>query len=183
MPPDRKSFFLMALLASTQARAVTVRVDSAAGLMQQPTSHYYHLIYGGQVTVATQTENVFWRGSYLERPAFKTVGYKDKDYGWFALVGTKLTKTKDYGVFASIGAGQVAGYIKSDKAAAGITRNERRSYRLRGPTVALDYEVRFGPVQWSIGHQTFVGFVDRSEVEAYVAWPYNFFQTTLGVVW
>jgi hypothetical protein len=184
MHPLKKALGLCAVLASAPAAAVTLRADSQVGLMQQPTCHYYHLTYGGQFSLATDSQSVIWRAAYTERPAFKSMGYEDKDYGVFTTLGTKITKSsKDSGVVAAIGVGSVQGYIKSDSRAAGIVKNERRSYSLVGPTVSLDYEGHLGPVQWSIGHQTFVGFVDRSEVEAYVAWPYNFFQTSLGVAW
>ena len=183
MHPVKKAIFLAALLAPAQAEAVVLRVDSTAGLMQQPTSHYYHVIYGGQVSLATASEHVVWNTSYFQRPTFKNLGYADKDYGWFTTIGTKLTKSKDSGVFAAIGGGSVGGWVKTDKNASGIAKSETRSFRLIGPTVTLDYEYRLGPVQWSVGHQTFVGFVDRSEVMAYVAWPYNFFTTTMGVTW
>lgn len=183
MPPFKKALFLVALFAPAQAKAVVLRVDSTAGLMQQPTSHYYHFVYGGQLSVATQTSNVIWRASYMERPAFKSLGYEDKDFGWFTTFGTKLTKSQDSGVFAAIGAGSVGGYVKADSAKTGVLQNKSRSFRLIGPTVSLDYQAHLGPIQWSIGHQSFVGLVDRSEVTAYVAWPYNFFQTSLGFSW
>lgn len=158
------------------ARAVTYHIDSGAGIMQQPTSHYYHFVYGAQISAASQAEGFQWRASYIERPAFKDLGYEDKDFGWFTMVGTKLTKSsKTSGVYALGGGGRVSGYIKDS--------TQKHGFALVGPTVALEYVYRLGPVQWTIGHQTFVGFVDKDEVEAYVAWPYTFFNTTLGFAW
>jgi hypothetical protein len=38
-----------------------------------------------------------------------------------------------------------------------------------------------GPVQLSLGHQVFIGYVDRTQLDAYVAWPFNFYQLTIGL--
>ena len=168
---------------ATEARAVTVKAATTAGLMQQPTSHYYLFSYGAEAEVQSDSEGAILRLQYIERPEFRTMGFRDKDYGGFVLAGTKLGKEKSRGLYAFIGLGQMAGYTKSVAGAPGISRPETRYYALNGPTASLEYLAHLGPVDLAIGHQTFVGFVDKDEMQAYVAWPYNFFSASMGFRW
>ncbi len=169
------------LLVAAQARAVTFRAETTAGLMQQPTSHYYHLIYGGLFEISAEKDVAIGRVSYVERPAFKKSGFVDQDRGIFAMIGRKLGKAATHGVYPFFGVGQVSGYVRSDPAAAGITERETRTFALPGLVAALEYQARFGPVAIGGGHQTFVGYVDADELRAFVAWPYNFYQVHAGV--
>lgn len=166
-----------------EARAVTVKAATTVGLMQQPTSHYYLFSYGGEAELQSDAEGGILRFQYVERPEFRTTGFRDKDFGGFVLAGTKLGKEKGRGLYAFLGLGQMAGYTKSVAGAPGIGVPETRHYALNGPTAALEYLARLGPIDFALGHQTFVGFVDRAEMQAYVAWPYNFFSASMGYRW
>ena len=168
---------------SSAAFAIAIKGSTSVGLMQQPTSHYYLFSYGGQADVSTDGDGFIARIQYVERPEFRTTGFRDKDYGTFGLVGTKLGKISTHGFYAFFGVGQMAGYTKAVADAPGIIQDATRNYSLNGPTASLEYLARLGPVDFSVGHQTFIGFVDKGEMQAYVAWPYNFFSTSVGFRW
>jgi hypothetical protein len=172
--------FTYSLLASTKSQAVTYSVGTTGGLMQQPTSHYYHAVYGGFFEVGSDTEKFLGRAAYIERPEFRSVGFIDKDYGYFAMAGTKVTKTKNHGLFAFMGFGKMAGYIKADPTSAEASDLQSRNYSMPGPTALLEYMWRFHGLTIAANHQTFVGYQDQTQLKAYVAWPYNLFQVNLS---
>lgn len=167
-----------------------LKLATTAGLMQQPTSHYYCAVYGVVVDFGTENESFLTRASYVERPEFRSNGFVDKEYGWFAQIGSKLTKAKSHGLYAYIGAGRMRGYMKLDKdfdrpqASSSSTATSinvsKRSFTLPGATATLEYAARLGSTTLAASHQTFIGYVDDQQLEAKVAWPYNFFQLTLG---
>lgn len=165
------------------ARAVTCKVVSTGGLMQQPTSHYYLAVYGGAVDVATDNDKFIGRVQYVERPEFTNSGYSDKDYGAFGMIGTKVTAARDHGLFAFIGAGRMQGYVRANDETQGQTASDERRYSLPGPTVAVEYALTWNHMNFAVNHQSFIGYVDKVQTDAYVAWPYNFFQATVGVAW
>lgn len=174
----------LAMLASaTSALAVTFSIGTTGGLMQQPTSHYYHAVYGGYVESGTDSEKFLTRVAYIERPEFKAAGFIDKDYGYFALIGTKVTKTTSHGLYAYFGAGKMAGYIKQDPNASSRVEYDdlkERDYAMPGPTALLEYMWRYKGLTAGVNHQTFIGYQDKSQLRSYVAWPYNFFQVNLS---
>jgi len=171
------------LLVSTAA-GTTVEVESVGGIMQQPTSHYYLASYGVNADVATDDQRIIGRGSYLERPEFRNAGYADKDSGWFGFVGTKITKQSNRGLYAFLGFGRMAGYVKTTPAvAAAEVPPEKVSYTVNGVTAALEYAAKLGPFSVALSHQTFIGYVNSEQLQAYVAWPFNFYTASLGVSW
>lgn len=179
----RRILALALCLASDVALATTLKIASSGGLMQQPTSHYYHAIYGVSVEGGTDAQGLVVRGAYLERPEFKNAGFRDKDYGYFAQIGTKITKTKDRGLYAYIGGGRMMGYVKADPETELEGEARERDFGLSGPTATLEYVVRWKMLDLAANHQTFIGYGDKAQTEAYVAWPYNFFQVSAGIAW
>jgi hypothetical protein len=175
----------LASLAATPAVALSIRAATTGGVMQQPTSHYYLACYGGRLDLATDADGLVMRASYVERPEFRSVGYADKEYGYFALVGTRVTKGKTGpALTAFIGAGRMHGYVArldTDSAPEGATN--RRSFQLPGLSTALEYGGRWHGLDLAVGHQAFIGYVDDEQLDAYVAWPYNFFQVSAGYAW
>ncbi|MCX6109035.1 MAG: hypothetical protein NTZ90_05455 [Proteobacteria bacterium] len=165
------------------ATAATWSINSTGGVLQQPTSHYYHAIYGAEALFATTTEGLLIRASYLERPEFHDAGYADKDYGWFGLIGTKVTKAANHGLFAFIGGGRMSGYVKADSDYRGTSGEASNHYLISGLTVAMAYGVHLGPVYLAAEQQTFVGYVDKVQLDALVGWPFHFFQIKAGLSW
>lgn len=171
------------------ASAAVVRVASTGGVMQQPSSHYYLAIYGGSVDVGTSDERFLVRGAYLERPEFEDAGFADKDMGWFAMAGTKVKGAGEAsgpngrGLFAYFGVGEMAGYVRADADAVGPDTARERNYRLGGLSAALEYDLSLAGVVFGVSHQTFIGYVDRTQTDAFVAWPFNTFQMRLGYAW
>ena len=158
-----------------------MRVATTGGLMQQPSSNYYLATYGLSAEAGTDTGSFLTRLTYIERPEFRDAGYADKDYGWFALVGTKLTKAPTHGLYAFFGVGRMAGYVETDQAKNKTAGNLRRTFGVYGPTAALEYVAHWGRYDIGVGHRTLIGYVDNTELKSLVAWPYNFFEFHLGV--
>jgi hypothetical protein len=167
---------LGASFVAQAAAAVTLEVGTTGGLMQQPTSHYYHAVYGAYFETGRDSEALLGRAAYIERPEFRAAGFIDKDFGYFAMAGTKVTKTKDRGLYAYFGVGRMEGYVKVDPDGDASSDLEPRTYAMPGPTALLEYLWRFKGLTLSVNHQTFVGYQDKTQLKAYVAWPYNFFQ-------
>lgn len=143
--------------------------------MQQPTSHYYHLIYGASAQGGTTAEGLLVRGTYWQRPAFNAAGYRDQDYGWWGLVGTKVTKEKDRGLYAYCGFGRIGGYVSD------LAQHQTSTYLVNGPVFDVEYELHYGRLSLAAGHQQFIGYVSQYQVDAYVAWPFSFFTVNVGV--
>lgn len=176
---------LFALLLVSRAQGASLAVSTSAGVMQQPTSHYYHACYGMNLDAATDKQNFLARISYVERPEFVTsvatdtnqkTRFADKEFAGFVLIGSKLTKTRSHGLYALFGAGQMRGYITS-------STNLDRKFSLPGVTAMAEYQVQKKQLVFAAGHQTFVGYVDKTQLNALVAWPYNFFQASIGYRW
>jgi hypothetical protein len=172
-------------LPSLAASAATFTVITSGGVLQQPTSHYYHACYGLGLEAASDRQSIIGRISYIERPEFGTevesetgerIRFRDKDYGGFVTVGTKLTKQPKHGLFAYFGGGRVAGYIRT-------SNGESRGFALPGLTTIVEYQAQVGRFVFAAGHQTFAGYVDTAQLYAFVAWPYNVFNASMGYRW
>ena len=163
------------------SHAATFGVGTTFGVMQQPTSHYYHATYGSEVTAGTDSEGLLVRGAYLERPEFRGGGYSDKDYGWFLEMGSKLTKKSRHGLYAFLGGGRMAGYTKS--AATATAAATSSGYAQSGVITGVEYALRFGGFDIAAEHMLFVGAVDKEQLQSYVAWPFTFFQIRMGATW
>jgi len=148
-------------------------------LMQQPTSNYYHACYGAHLDLGNQKTFVM-RTIYVERPEFDALGYRDKEFAYFLMAGRDVTKSKGHGLTAFAGIGQLEGYITANAETGSI---ETRRYEVPGPTFAAEYYLKVGPLNLSAGHQTLIGYHNSRQLSARVAWPYNFFTTTVGYSW
>ena len=177
----------LALATFASAQAASFGIGTTAGVMQQPTSHYYHATYGLEATTGSDSQRFLLRASYVERPEFSADGYADKDYGWFGQVGSKLTKKANQGLYAFIGGGRMAGYTKLTTAASSAINTAdskiASAYIQSGLSASIDYAVRWGRFDLAAGHQIFIGVVDRTQLQGYVAWPYTFFHIRAGTAW
>ena len=153
-----------------------------SGVMQQPTSSYYHLMYGAQVDLGSDDGSLLLRGSYFERPVFNSVGYTDKDYGWSGLFGSKLASSKRHSFFAFFGGARVAGYVKPvSPPEDGVSRD--RSFNMPGITAAMEYRWLGERLFFGAGHQSIICFGDTAQTEAFVAWPFSLFTLSFGGGW
>jgi len=166
----------------TPLYAAVFSVGTTAGVMQQPTSHYYHATYGAEFTSGTNSEAFLVRSAYLERPEFRGGDYADKDYGWFVLVGSKVTKKSNHGLYAYMGGGRMAGYTK-DRAPSSTTFSTPSNYVQSGLVSGIEYAVTLGGFEMAAEHMLFVGAVDKVQLQSYVAWPFTFFQIRVGAKW
>ena len=176
-----KSLLILVLQLFMAPAAFGVILDGGAisGIMVQPTSNYYHMIYGGYLGTSTEMEGVGFQGGYIERPAFKAAGFVDKEWSSYFLLGSKVTdaKIKKAGVWAGFGVSRVGGFIGPSD---GNPDLPKRGFAIDGVGAALECYARVLGVRLSIAHQTFVGFANDIQTSAYVAWPYSFVMIKVG---
>ncbi len=168
--------------SSSQLYAAVFGLGTTAGVMQQPTSHYYHATYGAELTAGTSSEAFLVRSTYLERPEFRGGDYADKDYGWFFLLGSKVTKKPHHGLYAYFGGGRMAGYTKTS-VATNSGASAKSNYIQSGLVTGVDYAVTIGHFELAAEHMLFVGAVDEFQLRSYVGWPFTFFQIRAGAKW
>lgn len=176
-----RQFFLSGclFLSATSAWALELRLGATGGVMLQPTSSYYHGIYGGTLDLATDRRRLILRGAYFERPLFESVGFKDQDQGWSSLLGTSIKSLKKQDFLAFLGVGRVAGMVRETQ------RDDdqppfSRSYAMPALTTAVEYVVELGRMTLGVGHQTYIAFGGEDQTRALVAWPYNLFHIQVG---
>jgi hypothetical protein len=146
--------------------------------MVQPSSNYYHFVYGGYLETGTDERGFLFRGGHVERPVFRSAGYADQDSASYVLVGTQLTRTSLQRFSAFAGGGAVRGYMKEDR-----DHGERASYQIRGLMTAIEYQLDLIGLNLGVAHHAFIGFSSKEELRAYVAWPYNFLLLKMGMSW
>jgi hypothetical protein len=174
---------LLMLVASMPAFAITTRVGSGFGVMVQPTSSYFLAAYSGFIDVATDSEGVMLRGTYVERPKFSSNGYIDQEYGYFGMVGTKLTKQANRGLNCYVGYGAMRGYLAVDKEYYPDSTAPLRTFRLPGPVVELEYSYSWRHLRLGMEQIVFTGLGDQVQLDARVAWPYNILLINAGLIW
>lgn len=170
--------FLLFFCLSGQAAAITIGAQSISGLMQQPTSQYYHLVYGGNLEVLTESEGVIGRFSYLERPKFVASGFVDQETFLSATIGSKITKAKNHGLYAFAGGAYAAGYIRPEDESSNL---DRRGFQMRAATFGLEYGGKWRSFFASVSHQTIIGVINKQQSDINVAWPYQFYLANLGM--
>lgn len=178
----RRCWVFLWLLFSHTAGAATFKIGSLGGLMTQPTSNYFHAVYGASAEVARNDGRLAARVGYLERPQFTSAGFTDQEFFGYAQVGTKLTRSKAHGLWAFMGPGQTTGYVRAEpddiwNGAVPPTRH----HRVPGLTLAMEYSYQWAAFEGAITHQILVGHTSDEQLRAYVAWPYHFLLLRAGV--
>jgi hypothetical protein len=149
----------------------SIRPTLVNGLMQQPSSQYYHYVYGGQFDIARNDDVAYMRLQYLQRPAFKNAGFVDQDLSSALFFGKSVLKKGSFGIGALVGAGYNWGYIKEiDNATA-----SREVYRMPGIGTAIDGRWTSKAVDIRLSYQIMICQNDRELFRYLVAWPFSWF--------
>ena len=156
--------------------AFVLRPSANAGLMQQPTSQFYHAVYGAQLDVANEKETFLLRTAYTERPAFKSATYIDQEFATWVQIGQRLEHTKHLGISALVGGGQVWGFIKDT----GTENPRREGFHLPGVVFSMEASLALSFMDLRLGHSLFAGQKDKSQLQAFVIWPYTFFYVSFS---
>jgi len=159
------------------------RVGLTKALMQQPTSQYYHEMNGFYADIFKATDSLTLRIQYLERPEFKAVGFRDKEYAGFVNLGTRVTPGSRYFISSFLGWGRFSGYIKQDATEEITDPGPHRSYKITGVSLSGYLNAQVSRVHLAIGVQSFTGFSSQSQLESYVGWPYNMILVNGGFQW
>jgi len=168
-------------ILSSESLAISYSVGPAAGLMQQPTSQYYHYVYGSYAEVSTDDRKVYLKALYLERPRFNASGFSDQEFVGFGFIGTQLTSAKKpYAINALVGGGKISGYIRQNNSD-GEQSYSSRSYALNGAALGVEASMTFSKFHASLFHQTFIGLSSQEDYDADVVWPFNFFVAKIGL--
>ena len=168
------------MLMPCRAFAVSMRPVAVTGVMQQPTSQYYHWIYGGMFDVGP-TPNYSLRASYFERPAFHSAGYVDQEFLAFAQGGGLITRKSIVDIYGFLGAGRVWGYLKEEEAETALVPAKRETFSM--PAAALSMEAGFalGAMDVRIGHSQIVCMGTSEQLRSKVAWPYTTYYLTATI--
>ncbi|MGE0171235.1 MAG: hypothetical protein AB7T49_00540 [Oligoflexales bacterium] len=169
------------LAFSDSAMGVTYNAGTTAGVMLQPSSSYYHFVYGGFGQVGFFDSGFLVRGGYAERPEFRSAGFRDQDSVGYALIGTHLKQSKHQNLSAFCGGAKVRGYVKRIEESEGDVNS--RSYEIGGVMTAVEYKVVLSHIDIGLSYHAFVGYTSEEELQSYVAWPYNFAFLQAGTSW
>jgi hypothetical protein len=161
---------------ATSVDAASIRPAMIAGLMQQPSSQYYHYVYGGQLDVARKDDAAYLRLQYIERPAFKSAGFIDQDFSSSLFFGKSVLKQGGLGIGALIGAGYAWGYLKEAEGSA----PKREAYRMPGFGAGIEGKWANKSIDIRASYQTLICQNDRSQFDYYVAWPFSWFLVTVS---
>jgi hypothetical protein len=86
------------------------------------------------------------------------------------LLGQSILQRKSLGVTSLIGGGYAWGYIKSETDFSDIN-----AYEIPGIAVALEGRWSTDYLDVRFTHQVLVGHSSEEQLNAYVAWPFNWF--------
>ena len=150
-------------------RAAALRPTVVSGVMQQPTSQYYHLTYGAQLDLARKDDAALMRLQYLERPGFHNGGYVDQDFSGAFFFGASVLKGGSLGMNALLGGGYAWGYIKEEN----VDSPRHESYKLPGIATGLEARWTTSLVDVRLTHQMMICQSSKVQLEAYVAWPFT----------
>ncbi len=174
------STIIFATTFNSSSFAIELKAGAKSGVMVQPTSSYYHFVYGGLLEASFFTRKLIVRASYIERPEFSHNGFSDQEFGTFGHIGSQLTKTKTHGLTAFLGYGQMIGYVKYEEES--LPEN-KRSFIVKGPSALLEYHVKLAQLDFSVAHQSFTGVASDEQLDAFVAWPYGFIFFNTSYYW
>ena len=102
--------FVAVILGSTTEASV-YKLGITSGLMQQPTSNYFHHVYGGYFEVGPDKEWLLLRLGYIERPVFESQGFVDQETFSYLAVGHAFPFTGPFSFVCHIGGAQVRGFV------------------------------------------------------------------------
>ena len=157
--------------------AATIKIAGTVGLMQQPTSHYYHGIIGLQLEGVFKNGDILVQGDVFGRPVHKMGSFEEQEFGYLLLIGHNVLQTKYQTVSAYGGIGRMFGKLSSIDDS---KRPIKRSYAMTGPSFSAKYELRYLSSGIGLSHTTIIGYRDLDQLKAYVVWPFNFFTLHLG---
>lgn len=171
------AFVGLLMLTPACAFAISMRPTAATGLMQQPTSQYYHWIYGGMVDVGP-TPNLSLRGSYFERPAFHNAGFVDQEFLAFMQGGGSITQKSIFDIYGFIGGGRVWGYIKDEASVDGLTPMRRETFAMSALALTMEAGLSFAYMDLRLGHSQILCMGTSEQIKNKVAWPYSTYYVT-----
>lgn len=174
------AFVGLLMLMPFRALAVSMRPVAVTGVMQQPTSQYYHWIYGGMFDVGP-TPGLSLRASYFERPAFHSAGYVDQEFLAFAQMGGLIARKSIIDIYGFIGGGRVWGYLKEDNSEVASTPVRRETFAMPAAAFSMEASLSLGLVDMRIGHSQIVCMGTSDQVKSKVAWPYTTYYLTATI--
>ena len=166
---------LLLIFSFTAHRAYGIQygVGVAAGLMQQPTSNYFHGIYGLDIGLASNNRSIIGKVGYLERPTFDNAGYEDKESHGFFWLGSGHQISSSQKVLVGLGYGSVMGSLTDDE-------GNTREFSSEGPLAYIEWNLWYGNFEVGLAHSIMTGIGDSFQTEAYVTWPYSFVLLRMG---
>lgn len=156
---------------------VGMRWDSGGlgGLMVQPDSQYYHYISGVYAGISSEKKKLCFRSSFLQRSPYQASGFRDEEHGYFSHLGTLVAGSSQQGLLLYLGAGEMRGSLQK------TGTNQKRSYNITGFSLQTEYGVQLGGFYGALTYHNFIGIQQNNQVQAFVAWPFNYLFLRLGL--
>jgi hypothetical protein len=166
------------LLANSEsARALNYGTSIDGGLVQQPTSQYFHLGYGISLWAASSSQRIGLRATYFERPKFRSNSFEDQDRGGAALAYGSIWHKARTRLLAGVGAGRFDGYVRPQETQSDF---ETRTYSIPGVVVWAQLTQSYGRLSFGMSHWTLAGYAGREQFDALVVWPFSVFSLSIG---
>ena len=89
----------------------TIDVSAGGGVMIQPSSQYFHYVYGSAITMGPDKSNFVVRAQVWQRPKFTSSGFQDQDEGGQVLLGHRFKNLGIFEFYMYLGGGVAQGYI------------------------------------------------------------------------
>jgi hypothetical protein len=162
---------------STPANALNFGTSLDGGLVQQPTSQYFHAGYGVSLWAATTSARFGLRATYFERPKFRSNSFEDQDRGGAFLAYGSIWSKSRLRLLAGAGFGRFNGYVRPQTTSSEF---ETRNYGIPGAVVWAQLTQNFGPLQLGLSHWTLAGYAGQEQFDALVVWPFSVFSFSIG---
>lgn len=169
-------YFFLASFISSESYGMSQGAGIYVGLMQQPTSSYFHQVVGGYADAYSDDRSLFLRLGRIQRPEFRSAGFIDQEIYHFGMVGTSLVGAKWFDLEAAAGVGQVTGSLTPVS-----TELDTRFFEVSGSVLSLEGKMIWEIFEVGLSHQLFTGFRTQDQIDINVVWPYVFMQLRVGL--
>ena len=162
--------FFIFLLSSFQVKGASLHLGGLAGVMTQPSSGYYHSVFGSSFGFFPQKSDFGLTSSFFYRPKVSSRGYTDYEYSQQILVHVLAHRwTQSLSLWVAFGGGEHIGVLKNSS---GIEAFDMIHHRLKGVVSGLKLSYQFESVHVEIEHRVMTGVISEDELKMRVAWPF-----------
>ena len=154
----------------------SIDLSAGGGVMVQPSSQYFHYVYGSAVTISADQSDFVVRAQMWQRPEFTSSGFQDQDEGAQILLGHRFKNLGVFEFYMYLGGGLAQGYIQD------LSSQTKSSYKVYGTSSSASLGYHIGRFSITLEHLMFIGRRNQIEIDAKVLWPFSVTWINLGWV-